>query len=131
MTVDSTCSRQGPAQAATQHHCRWCGQGLAADCTRQLYCCATHAKKQSAHRRRLAARPLAPCPRPDKRAYPHRGTAVRHAVSDSLFPYLCCCGTYHLTKQFKNDYVAALTQVAADMGRTHAAVNAVHSATAA
>lgn len=113
--------------AAAEHHCRWCGQRLAAGCTRQLYCCATHAKKQAAHRRRLTARPLVACPRPDKRSYTHRGTAIRYAVADSLFPYLCHCGTYHLTKQVKYDYVAALKQVAADMGRNHKALSASNS----
>lgn len=56
---------------------------------------------------------------------------MRHAVSDSLFPYLCRCGTYHLTKHPQHDYIAALTQVAADMGRTHAGLNAARSAVAA
>lgn len=123
--------RDHHGQAAAEHHCRWCGQHLAADRTRQLYCCETHAKKQAAHRRRLVARPLVACPRPDKRSYTHRGTAIRYAVADGLFPYLCLCGTYHLTKQVKYDYVVALNQVAADMGRTHKALNASHSAAVA
>lgn len=46
---------------------------------------------------------------------------MRHAVSDSLFPYLCRCGTYHLTKQVQHQYVEALLRTAADMGRSHAA----------
>lgn len=46
---------------------------------------------------------------------------MRHAVSDNLFPYLCRCGTYHLTKQVQHQYVEALLRTAADMGRSHAA----------
>lgn len=76
----------------------WCGTELA-PWYEGLFCCAAHREKQRLHRRKIEAQTLQPCPKPFKVAYAQRGLALRKAVEYNQRPYLCVCGTYHLTSK--------------------------------
>jgi hypothetical protein len=78
--------------------CLWCGTELN-PLYSGLYCCSAHREKQRLHRRKVEGRGLKRCPKPFKIPYGFRGFALRKAVEYDQRPYLCVCGTFHLTSQ--------------------------------
>jgi hypothetical protein len=48
------------------------------------------------------SKPSRACPTPTKIRMTSRGSAFRCAILAKQYPYLCVCGTYHLTSQRKS-----------------------------
>lgn len=96
-------------------HCHWCGAPLDVAGPGQSqanHCGRLHARKQSNWRAQAASGPIRRCPRPEKVAYGSRGTALRFALAYRQHPYLCVCGTFHLTRRTNKPFAAALAYLA-------------------
>lgn len=96
-------------------HCHWCGTPLEVAPAGQAqanHCGRLHARKHSQWRGKRALTPIGRCPRPDKKAYGARGTALRFALAYQQYPYLCACGAFHLTCHPKKAFADALAHLA-------------------
>ena len=76
-------------------HCLWCGIPLTDMPVTQRYC-----KRSHANNFRFVYRPEL-CPKPDKKPFAYRGTAIMvvYAMGGNGDCYRCECGAYHLTRK--------------------------------
>jgi hypothetical protein len=94
--------------------CAWCGTELAPWYS-GLYCSDAHRDKQRLHRRKLDGQPIKICPKPYKKAFTHRGFALRKAVTYQQYPYLCACSAWHLTSRPNHLFDTALRVLIEEM----------------